>query len=55
MVELWFDRCSSANADRRHATLDGCHFKFYDFVGANHEVHRFVAARSLDVTFDLPT
>lgn len=33
--QLRFARCSFQGADLRHATLDGCWFKFCDFSGAN--------------------
>ncbi|MEV5687387.1 MULTISPECIES: pentapeptide repeat-containing protein [unclassified Streptomyces] len=32
---LRFTRCSFIGADLRHATLDGCSFKFCDFSGAD--------------------
>ncbi|CAM5609648.1 Pentapeptide repeat-containing protein OS=Streptomyces cyaneofuscatus OX=66883 GN=G3I52_13415 PE=4 SV=1 [Streptomyces cyaneofuscatus] len=33
--QLRFARCSFAGADLRHATLEGCWFKFCDFTGAD--------------------
>ena len=32
---LWVDRCRFTQADLRHATLDGCHFKLCDLDGAD--------------------
>ncbi|MCX4680769.1 pentapeptide repeat-containing protein [Streptomyces sp. NBC_01433] len=34
-LQLRFTRCSFMGADLRHATLDGCWFKFCDFSGAD--------------------